>query len=68
MADAISAADIIEKTLQPQSASADGESVTNRPIDDLIKGAKFAAEVNAAADPAAVLRSRMYKIKSPGSA
>jgi len=37
-------ADAIEK---PQSVSVDGQSVTNRPIDDLIKAANFAAQKTA---------------------
>lgn len=65
---AITADQIAEKALQPQSASSDGESVSQRPMSDLIAGAKFAAETAAAADPAAVLRSRMFQIKTPGGA
>lgn len=69
MADpAITADQIAEKALEPQSASSDGESVSQRPMSDLIAGAKFAAATTAAANPAAVFRGNSYQIKTPGGA
>lgn len=59
--DAIEAA-----ALEPQSASSDGQSVTQRSIPDMIAAAKYAAAKRAAASTALVPGVRWAKLKMPG--